>query len=64
MPETRLRLLQSMVENIRTRSLADIVFVSPFSIASKLFCESNMTTNDEVIMSNLKNISGNYQGKI
>jgi hypothetical protein len=60
--ETRLKLLQQMVNNLLDRSLVDKVYVSISSLASSPFNERDLNTTDE-IMEKLKHVTGNTPGK-
>lgn len=61
-PETRLKLLQKMVDNLLDRSLVDKVYVSVSSPASSPFNERDLNKTDE-IMEKLKHVTGNTPGK-
>lgn len=60
-PETRLELLQKMVDNLLDRSLVDKVYVSVSSPASSLFNEKGLEKDD--IIKKLKHVAGSTQGK-
>lgn len=47
--ETRVRLLQTMIHNLRDRSFASRIYVSTSSYASTPFNERDSKTNDEII---------------
>ncbi|KAI7866947.1 uncharacterized protein EV154DRAFT_540974 [Mucor mucedo] len=56
--ETRLKLVQQMVDNLRDRSLVDKVYVSVSSHASSPFNERDLNKNDG-IMEKLNHVTGN-----
>ncbi|KAI8365233.1 uncharacterized protein BYT42DRAFT_649161 [Radiomyces spectabilis] len=59
-PDRRARLLQSMITNLRTRSLCTRIYVSSSSRASDPFHERDLNPNMEVY-EKLHNINGNTQ---
>jgi hypothetical protein len=61
--DTRIRLLQAMVNNLNERSYAQIIYVSSCSHSSLPFFERDLKT-DGNIMDELHNVNGNTQGKI
>jgi hypothetical protein len=63
-PETRIRLLQQMVTNLKDRSLVDTFTVSPSCSSSYPFATRDVGSETAVIMKKLENVSGNTQGKI
>ncbi|KAI9359143.1 hypothetical protein BD770DRAFT_320275, partial [Pilaira anomala] len=62
-PETRLKLLQKMIDNLLERSLAGKVYVSVSSNASLPFKERDSNKTDE-IMKKLKHVTGNTPGML
>jgi hypothetical protein len=60
--DTRLKLLQQMISNLRDRSLVDEVYVSISSQASSPFNDRELNTSDE-IMKKLEHVTRNTLGK-
>lgn len=63
-PETRIRLLQQMVTNLKDRSLVDTVYVFPSCSSSDPFAARDVGSETAVITKKPENVSGNTQGKI
>lgn len=59
---TRARLLQSMIDKLKERSLTSKVFVSPNSPVSQLFCDRDIYEDTEVL-EKLVGIEGTTHGK-
>ncbi|ORX54058.1 hypothetical protein DM01DRAFT_1287208, partial [Hesseltinella vesiculosa] len=60
--DTRVRLLQCMIDKLKERSLATKVFVSTSSSASQPLCERDIV-KDAKVLEKLIGLSGTTQGK-
>lgn len=61
--DTRIRLLQDMINNLTERSFAKRIYISANSRSSTPFFERDLKPHDSVI-SELKNINGNTTGNV
>lgn len=61
--ETRTKLLQAMVNNLKERSFASKIYISTCNYSSTPLFERYLKNNDDII-DKLDHVTGNTQGKI